>query len=211
MPAERIFCAAIAALSGAGLFLQSGIPEGRPRKTMFVYYTNLSNLVIFVYHVLLLACGFRGGRLYRFLNGAGVRMSMTLCIWVTHLIFHFVLRPYFKNRRGRFDDAGFAVGNALVHYIVPLACVAEWVLCADKNAAFADCLAWLAIPCAYFVFVLIFAAAGGRVGGNGARYPYPFIDRDALGTGRFLRNAAIALLGFFALSLLLYAAAALLR
>lgn len=64
-----------------------------PRR-FFVYYTHLSNLLILLYE---LALGTSGHDphcgAFRWLSSPGVALSMTLCIYVTHLIYAFVLLP----------------------------------------------------------------------------------------------------------------------
>lgn len=94
---ERFFSIIIALLSAEGLFLQSGILVKKPRKNMFVYYTNLSNLIICLYNIFIFIGSFsREGKLYGFLSKPQMWFSMTMMIWVTHIIFHFVLGPVYE-------------------------------------------------------------------------------------------------------------------
>ena len=46
---------------------------------------------------------------------------------------------------------------------------------------------------------------------TGSLWPYAFMDRERLGMKKWLRNMALALIGFFLLGLLLVGIAALLR
>ena len=85
-------------LNTLGLLLHSQlIPRGRIRAGMFCFYTNQSNLLLTVYELLLFCTGFYPGRgLWAALTDVRVSCAMALCIWVTHLIYQFVLVPYEK-------------------------------------------------------------------------------------------------------------------
>ena len=83
------------------------IPRGRIRAGMFCFYTNQSNLLLTVYELLLLCAGFwPGGRLWAVLTDVRLSCAMALCIWVTHLIYQFVLVPEQKRKGQRFADFG---------------------------------------------------------------------------------------------------------
>ena len=97
---ELISSFAIAVLALVGVFLQAGFHEGRYRLGTFSYYTNLSNLITGVYQLLLFIFALPGSAVYGRLAGAGVRFSLTLMIWVTHLIYHFLLVPDYKKKQG---------------------------------------------------------------------------------------------------------------
>lgn len=95
----RLSAAGIFLLGAVGLLLHSTLLEtGHIRPGMFCFYTNLSNLLVLVYELALAAVP--EGAVRRLLTGSGVALSMTLCIYVTHLIYHFVLVPDAR-RRGR--------------------------------------------------------------------------------------------------------------
>lgn len=87
-------------LNTAGLLLHSQlIPRGRIRAGMFCFYTNQSNLLLTVYELLLLCAGFwPGGRLWAVLTDVRLSCAMALYIWVTHLIYQFVLVPEQKRK-----------------------------------------------------------------------------------------------------------------
>lgn len=225
-----LFSILIILLSGGGLFLQSGILAGKPRKNMFVYYTNLSNLVIFLYHILLLCFG-------GVFKSPSVMFIMTLAIWVTHLIYHFVIGTYFVSLgikrdlqngvsedeikrtrlkryvlgpmmlggKGTYEDGRTAFGNLAVHYLVPLLSVAFWLVFAPKNVPFSACFLWLVIPMAYFVFVMLRAKSGVPITKSGSLYPYAFMDKDALGVRRFTANMVLTTFALFALACVMYA------
>ena len=81
-------------------------------------YTNLSNLAGALVYELALAIG-AGGAVRQLLTGSGVALAMTLCIYVTHLIYHFVLVPDARRRGKKLADFGGSFGNLCVHYGTP--------------------------------------------------------------------------------------------
>ncbi|MGX8699513.1 MAG: Pr6Pr family membrane protein [bacterium] len=213
---HTFFSLLIALLALLGLYLQSGLREGRRRRHMFCYYTNLSNLAAAVYRLLWV---FPGGVLRR----GEVEAAMVLGIFLTHLIYVFVLGPAVVKsaiQEPKLRDfllyplalgCGFrALGNALVHYIVPLLSVLCWLLCGEKQLSFAFVWGWLALPLSYLIFVLLRARRGEPLHKNGSRYPYRFMDLEALGLRGFARSMLLTLLGctllglgFYLLSLIL--------
>ena len=91
---DHIASLILALTSAAGLFLQSGIPAGKPRKYLFAYYTNLSNLAVLVYELIFYFTGLAGySGLYAFVRRPVTRYVMMLAILITNLIYHFVLGP----------------------------------------------------------------------------------------------------------------------
>lgn len=203
---ERISAAVIAAMAFSGIFLQAGFHQGRYRLGTFSYYTNLSNLFTGVYQALILVGSFTGGALYDSVTGAVVRYALTLMIWVTHLVYHFVLVPDFKKNKGdEFAAEWRTYQNLSVHYVVPLLAVLQWLICADKAVPFWAVWAWLVIPLAYLTFAMIRAWILGPAPKSGVyRYPYAFMDLDAQGFSRWLKTIMLVLCFYIALGLVLY-------
>ena len=205
------FAIAITACALVGLVLASRVLEGpeKRRKQFFIYYTNLSNALMLLYHALLLC----GGGVRRALLHPSVQLSMAVCVFVTFLIYFFVLTRFGRHHSSD-PTKPFGVrrvSNVFVHYLVPLLTVAEWVLTAEKSAlTAADALWWLVIPLAYVVFIILRARTGKIIENTGSLWPYGFIDREKLGVKRWLRNAALTSLGFYALGLLFVGTAKLL-
>lgn len=193
-------------LDGIGLLFHSQLPQrGRMRAGMFCFYTNLSNLLLIIYELLLFFALFSPHTLLaRFLTDVRVSCSMALCVWVTHLIYHFVLVPATKRTGAKFSDFGNHFGNICVHYLAPLLAVAQWIFLADKAGLDLRCaLWWLLLPLAYTVFALLRAIPGKPIGHTQLLYPYPFMDLKRLGAVKFLRNCIALLLLFFALGCIL--------
>ena len=103
-------------------------------------------------------------------------MSVTLCIYVTHLIYAFVLIPSARRRgdeswlRGR-----FSFGNLCVHYVTPGLVVLQWLLWQDKSGLTVGHAAWwLVLPLAYFAFAMLRARTGVPIGHSDKLYPTRF-------------------------------------
>lgn len=199
----RLSAAGIFLLGAAGLLLHSTLLEtGHIRPGMFCFYTNLSNLLVLVYELALAAVP--EGAVRRLLTGSGVALAMTLCIYVTHLIYAFVLLPTAHRR----DDESwlkgrFSFGNVCVHFITPGLTVLQWLLWQDKaGLTVGHAVWWLVLPLAYFAFAMLRAGTGKPIGRTGQLYPYPFLDYPRLGAGRFWLYATAILTFFFGLGCL---------
>ena len=82
------------------------------------------------------------------------------------------------------------VADVLLHYVMPLAYLAFWLVVMHKaGLRWYDPLLWLIYPVFYLGFVL----AHGRFTGF---YPYPFIDVVKLGYGTMMLNAVGIALAF---------------
>lgn len=184
-----------------GLYFHSTLPvTGRIRPGFFVFYTNLSNLLLAVYQLMLGVSGHDPQcGVFRWLSSAGVALSMTLCIFVTHLIYQWVLVPSAKKGGKALSDIGFSsFGNLCVHYAVPWLTVVQWLLWQDKSGlAIGHAVWWLVLPLAYFAFAMLRAGTGKPIGRTGQLYPYPFLDYPRLGAGRFWLYATAILTFFF--------------
>ena len=195
----RLSAAGIFLLGAVGLLLHSTLLEtGHIRPGMFCFYTNLSNLLVLVYELALAAVP--EGAVRRLLTGSTVALAMTLCIYVTHLVYHFVLVPDAKRRGKKFADFGGSFGNLCVHYGTPWLVVMQWVLWGDKSGlTVLSGVWWLVLPLAYFVYAMLRARTGKPIGHTRLLYPYPFMDLEKLGPKRFCLSVAAVLAAFFAL------------
>ena len=166
-----------------------------------MFYTNLSNALLAVYQLALWVSGHDPQcGVFRWLSSAGVALSMTLCILVTHLIYQWVLVPAAKRSGKALSDIGFSgFGNLCVHYAVPWLTVAQWLLWQDKSGLTVGHAAWwLVLPLAYFVFGMARGATGKPIGHTKHCYPYPFMDPQVMGK-RFWPVIALLLAAFFGL------------
>ena len=131
MTVLRLSALVIVLVTAIGLYKKAWLPEKHCiRAGFFVYYTHLSNLLILLYELALGASGHDPHcGTFRWLSSPGVALSMTLCIYVTHLIYAFVLLPTAHRR----DDESwlkgrFSFGNVCVHFITPGLTVLQWLL-----------------------------------------------------------------------------------
>ena len=93
---------------------------------------------------------------------------MAASIWITHLIYHFLLLPDIRRKNTLFaDSAEDAIGNLCVHYVTPLLVLAQWLFFADKTALHLWSAAiWLVIPLTYFAFAMLRAKSGKPIGSS---------------------------------------------
>ncbi|HEY5429128.1 MAG TPA: Pr6Pr family membrane protein [Solirubrobacteraceae bacterium] len=118
-----------------------------------------------------------------------LRLAGLVAITVTGLVFHAVLAQTLDLR------SWDAVGNELVHTVVPVMAVVGWLLLGPRRLVSAR-VAWLSLifPICWLAFTLIRGAIAHW-------YPYPFIDVTALGYGRAAVNCvwvALLMLGLAA-------------
>lgn len=168
-----------------GLVRVTGIFSDTPSWSSLLFYTIMSNILCAVWMVLLII------RTIRDLRRDGTRGTSTPsarfsgavmeAITVTMLVYLFVLVPAAFSQPGTYEP--FTLTDNLIHIITPCLLIADWLLFVRKGAfRWIDPLLWALIPYAYLVFAFTFSALGGEFG-PGKRYPYPFMNVDALGLG----------------------------
>ena len=192
-------------LGAAGLVFHSTLPAtGHIRPGFFVFYTNLSNLLLAVYQLALgVSSFFPDSGVFRLLSAPATALSMTLCIFVTHLIYQWVLVPSAtKSGKSLFDIGLSSFGNLCVHYTVPWLTVVQWLLWQDKSGlTVRHALYWLALPLAYFAFGMARGTTGRPIGPTKHCYPYPFMDPQVMGK-RFWPVVLLLIIAFFGLGCL---------
>lgn len=192
---------------GIGLYLNSGIAAGKLAVYMLVFYTIQSNLLCFVFFSVLLFKnisdlinkGIRGTTLiFPHFKGA-----VTMSIAVTFLIYHFVLAPEYIMACSDYNL--FNWQNLIVHYIVPLAVIFDWLLFDKKsNFRWFDPILWILLPITYFIAVVLRARLGNVIEIVKSSYPYFFIDVDMLGWLCVLKNVSLLILGFLLVGYTIY-------
>lgn len=124
--------------------------------------------------------------------------AVTLYITITGVVYHLVLAnpasPFAMTQPDR--DWVSATGNQLLHTVVPLLAVLDWLL-VDSRGRFRLRFAvyWLAFPLAYLAFALIRGLIVHR-------YPYPFVDAAALGYDGVAVSTMFFAFAFWVLGLL---------
>ncbi len=202
---QNAFSLTIAITGLLSLFAYSGIPRGRFKKTMFLYYTNISNLMVSVYFLFLFLYRAFDIPMLSFSEDALVSFSVTMMITMTFLIFHFVLVPYGLKHNEILDEMNIKFVECIIfHYVIPISAILYWFFYADKTLRYPimSCL-WLGIPLMYFIFIM-FRARNGNIEGTKSRFPYPFLDLDKIGKRRFLGNIFSIFIIFSAISAGLY-------
>ncbi len=159
-----------------GLFLNSHISEGSFNTELFVYYTYLSNILcLVVMSVVLVAnykCSHEDGYNEKFCK---VKAATTMAIFVTGVVYHFLLGDYKS-------EGYFHLDNMIVHYIVPIMFVLDWIIFDKKKSlSVIDPLTWTIIPLVYLIYALIRGAIVGPE--HTLQYCYFFIDVNIYGYG----------------------------
>lgn len=120
----------------------------------------------------------------RFTAGEGFRTAIAMYIAVVGVTYHFLLSHVW-------DPQGWLfVANGLLHYVMPVAFVLDWVLFTPKGRLrWIDPVKWLSFPLVYIVWTLIHGYAAGW-------WPYWFVNVPELGLARS-GLAFVGLIGFF--------------
>ncbi|GLY53467.1 Pr6Pr family membrane protein [Lentzea sp. NBRC 102530] len=113
---------------------------------------------------------------------AQIRGAAVVYMATTGLVYQFLLRGI--------DVQTPAYANWVLHIIVPILVVVEWLLAPEKTRRW---WTWLAFPAAYLVYTLV---RGPIVGW----YPYPFMDPRANGYGSVALGCVFVTVVFVVLS-----------
>ncbi|WP_027627216.1 Pr6Pr family membrane protein [Ruminiclostridium cellobioparum] len=193
---------------GIGLYLNSGLPSGKPAPYMLIFYTIQSNALCFIFFAILIIKTFLDLK-NKGIKGTTVFLphfkgAVTMAIAVTFIIYQFVLVPKFLSAAAAAYTI-FNWQNMLVHYFVPIAALTDWLVFDEKlNFRWFDPIVWLMLPIAYFIFILIRARFGGVIEIVKSPYPYFFIDVELLGWIKVIKNACLLIFGFLVLGYLIF-------
>jgi len=201
--AALVYRCLIVAVCAVGLALNFFIRQGRFDMGSLIYYTNLSNLLCMLYFVVLsalMAIHIRDGVTGDVTLLPRLKGAFTLMITITLLVYHFILAG---GKAPAYNGTQRWWANTLLHYAAPAMVIFDWVLF-DPRRIFRvfDPLLWLLIPLLYAIFTFIRAEIGGVMGG-GSRFPYFFLDVDAIGWGRMLGYSGVFAVVFAALGFLM--------
>lgn len=172
-----------------GLFL--GMYPDKLYKLTF--YTFESNTLVFLFYLFLLIQMFRNGKntkadeYYRF------KACVTINITLTFLVYAILLAPSVS------PEKMFTADNLLLHYIVPVLCIVDWLIF-DKKGKYriTDPFLWSVFPIGYCIFALVKGAVF-RVpipDEKNSPFPYFFLNIDKIGWGGFIKYLIIILTAY---------------
>lgn len=155
----------------------------------FSYFTVLTNILVAV--VLSYAATLGDSSLRRFFLDPKVQGGIAAAIVLVGLAYNLLLRNVW-------DPQGWQwVADELLHDVMPIVFIVYWWFCVPKGPLhWRDIWPWLLYPLAYFIFVLVRGAIVDS-------YPYPFIEVNTLGLAKVLGNAAMMLVAFVIVSLVI--------
>ena len=202
-----LLSALIVVFSLIGLTMHADFYAGVCRRDYWAYYTNQSNLLVFIYFALLAPVLYGTESLHALIPHA--EYALMLCIMLTHLVYHHLLAPFIAEKTAYtpyVPDERIAHADSIVeHYVVPLLTLFYWLLCSPwkMRLNLLDAVLWLVFPLSYVVFVFVRAHLRGTIHHTGSAYPYPFLDIRFFGAQRIfrlcsalaLRGAGVAFLG----------------
>lgn len=189
-------------LCEAGILLQyAAVSQSGNAAMLSCYYTILSNILCFVYFAVLVVA-------QRKKENPLVKGSITMCIAVTGIVYHFLLDGMMEANAASVSPVLYA-GNFLVHTVVPVMVVLDYFLFSPKGQYKSlHPIAWLVLPYLYFGFILLRAEISDSLfsgfGGAKSRYPYPFLDVDLYGWDKVLLIVLGITVAFLALGYIAY-------
>lgn len=153
-------------------------------------------LITFTYQANILAAGYYTWTLLnpRADRCTGPRGAVVLYVVVAGVTWNLLLT-------GR--SMGFTPANFLLHVVVPILAVADWLVIGrgTANARWWQPIVWLVYPAVYLGLALVVLNRAGR------RAPYYFLDPGSVGTDAVAVNVALLATGFLGLGYLLLAVA----
>lgn len=160
------------------------------------YYTNLSNLlciIFFLYYSIKMIINIKENNHNYHNNFKG---AVTITILITFIVYNFILRPFMHDVEGVMKIN--SVGNLIVHVILPLMVLFDYILF-DEKGNYSKAYLWVLIPLFYFIFICIRAKFGYTFTYAQSRYPYFFLDIDEYGIYQVIFNVIISILLILAL------------
>lgn len=144
---------------------------------LFSYFTIQSNIVVLVAAALCAALVWR-----RSVAWEALRLDALLGITITGLVYELVLA-------GGSITGWASAANIALHYVVPWATVAAWLVLGPRPTLSWAALGWTFLwPVLWLAYTFVRGALTGW-------YPYPFLDVPTIGLARALVNAVV-IVGF---------------
>ena len=175
----------IAGLSFTALLFHSGVFLKKIRKSMFVYFTNVTLAFCVLFFI---AVAIRGYSQFLIWSGGYI----VLCVFMTMAVYHFVLVPV---RRKEESDSLFSFSDIVSHYVIPVLVIVDWVFFAEKGKFGQNYpFLWTVPSILYFFATVAYAKLATPKETGEKRYPYYFFDFDKLGFKKVSLNVMILLL-----------------
>lgn len=176
----------------AGLVFSLGLTQGIFKSFGFYYFTIWSNVMGFVFFVVyflytsnILISRKSNHKINP--NLIRVKGAITLYLLITCLSYYLLMDP------SMFSENRSILGDTLVHAVVPIMVVLDWILFDTKGIFHkTDPLKWPIAPAVFTIFSLIKGQFGENIGTTQSKYPYFFLDIDRLG----FPMVALCCLGF---------------
>jgi hypothetical protein len=180
--AKMIFRSAYCALGILAVFASLGIFENvyNIRWDFYIYFTNLSNyLCLGVMIAELVACVKQRDEAYTS-ECPKLKFIGLVAILLTFLVFNLILAW----EEGRDPVRNFEIGSVLLHVILPIMYIADWLLFDERGMLkWRDAFLTILFPLCYFIFIIVQAAILGfdtsiknALGNTPLIYPYFFLD-----------------------------------
>ncbi len=190
-----IYKALIFSCAVTGILLQCEVGTSNFSLYTFRMFTTLSNLAVAVFYLAyIIAEARKPGSASDSVKFGYFKFLITLSIMLTGLVAHFMLK-------GMFDDMDEIVkaGLALLHYVVPIGTFLDWLIFDIKgNTKWKMPIFSALFPIAYVTASMI--SAQFLTGDN--KYPYPFLNVDALGASAVALNIVLLAVAFLAVGYL---------
>lgn len=189
--AFKVFIATIGTLT---LLQQLGVFDLRLDINFVYFFTNISNIAVAAYFWCDIAAILRGRDAANPWAPKLKYMAM-LGITVTFLVAHFMLDGGYVFQNGQFQ-----LHMLIVHYIVPICTILDWLLFDKKgHIGWGDPLIWPAFPLAYLAYACFLVLGLGVRCFEDNRWPYPFLNVDVLGVPMVVGICIGLLLAFIVL------------
>ncbi|MBE5821777.1 MAG: hypothetical protein E7311_04230 [Clostridiales bacterium] len=182
--------------SGYGLIYDAVNYRKESKNSMWIFYTNISNLIILIYSILSVSS------ILKIITNPIFEYSIMMIILITMLIYHFLLNNNMKEKEE--SSILFKIKNRCVHYITPILVLVNWILWKDKsNITYLSCVYWIIVPFIYLILILI---RSNYINENSEKkkYPYHFLNKDIIGNKKFYINIFSILFTFVAISEIIY-------
>ena len=177
--AYRFFFAALGLFTIIASWYNSSITSGLPFSWLnsFKYYTIQTNLMVAVWFILAIVWYNKPEALKK-ISGS-LKGAFTLYITTTFIFFAILLAPLYQ-------PTGFAAfTNIVLHYLIPIAFIIDWVLTETKiNYKWKYLPYWTIYPLGYLLFSFIHGTLTGD-------YIYPFLSINLLGILFYLISVSL--------------------